>query len=433
MLTIIAPTNGFTIRHRNASDLVADDSTLVEVKYESPDQINTPREDEPVTVIPIQRNTEAITAKDDSGITEADQEATEHTSVDKVPTEGTESITTDDAVQTVGGMTQKEWFDTTVLVQTEKLQNNTETSPNANDTSTSPQIILHTKELSTIISTAEQQTVSSSIPFTLTEPDTTLVATNDEENITTEEEFTNSESLPTVLVSMSNSILTRTTDTTTTTEQIPHIDTTETTPFWKKYTNIERIRTTNTEADETVEISSTERIADSINAHSTQTRVSLEKAFELAPDILSLQQLKTHLMKTTKAIGYRDGLETSNSIESQTESIPPSTVGRTTEEKTQGTVTEEENQLEMVSKRAGYLDHTKTTLITDTSTIANVSRDGLIELDVIGYEVDTDSFGTGNKTSQSQLVSLRMLLTCLEISSIPGVFLRLIQQNRILV
>ncbi|XP_073943643.1 uncharacterized protein isoform X2 [Choristoneura fumiferana] len=403
VLTIIAPTNSFTIRHRNASDLVAEDSTVVEVKYETPDEINTPREDEPVTVIPIQRNTEAITAKDDPGVTEADQEATERTSVDKVPTEGTESITTDDVVQTVGGITQKDWFDTTVLLETEKVENDTETSPSANYTSPSPKIILHSTELDNIISAVEQQSISSSAPVTLTERGTTLVATTDEENITTEEETTNTEPVPTVSVSMSNPIQIQTTDTTTTTEQIPQTDTTETTPFWKKYTNIERIRTTNTDADEKVEISPTERVADSINAHSTQARVSLEKAFELAPDILSLQQLKTHLMKTTKAIGYRDGLETSNSIDGQTESILPSTVGRATAEQTMGRVTEEGNQLEMVSKRAGYLDHSKTTIFTDSSTIANASRDGLIELDVIGYEVDTDSFGTGNKTSQSQL------------------------------
>ncbi|XP_061711655.1 uncharacterized protein LOC133520957 [Cydia pomonella] len=141
----------------------------------------------------------------------------------------------------------------------------------------------------------------------------------------------------------------------------------ETTATWKKYTKIERKHVS---VKENVVPLRTERIGDSINAHTTETRVSLEKAFNLAPDILSLQELKTHLLDATN-------------------SVPT-----------------EVNPTEIVSKRAGYLDHTKPELDPVISTTVNASKAGYeVEMDGVVYEMDTheENDYTLNKTSHSQM------------------------------
>ncbi|XP_063620667.1 uncharacterized protein LOC134793071 [Cydia splendana] len=142
----------------------------------------------------------------------------------------------------------------------------------------------------------------------------------------------------------------------------------ETTHTWKKYTTIERKHVT---VNENVVPLRLERIGDSINAHTTETRVSLEKAFNLAPDILSLQELKSHLLDATN-------------------SVPT-----------------EVNSTEIVSKRAGYLNHTTPELDALISTTVNALQASYeVETDGGVYEMDTheESDYTLNKTSHSQMV-----------------------------
>ncbi|XP_063359181.1 uncharacterized protein LOC134648621 [Cydia amplana] len=196
---------------------------------------------------------------------------------------------------------------------------------------------------------------------TLTQIDTTTVIT---ETITTESsvnkesnESKNTDDIVSIVHTTTPDVtISEPTNTAATTTESNII---ETTPTWKKYTKIER---KHVNAKENVVPLRTERIGDSINAHTTETRVSLEKAFNLAPDILSLQELKTHLLDATN-------------------SVPT-----------------EVNSTEIVSKRAGYLNHTKTEL-DDVIPTTEVEMDGGL------YEMDTheESDFTLNKTSHSQM------------------------------
>ncbi|XP_063378423.1 uncharacterized protein LOC134665403 [Cydia fagiglandana] len=205
----------------------------------------------------------------------------------------------------------------------------------------------------------------------LTQVETTTVTT---ESITTEAS-TNKESIETkttdVMISIVNTttpvvIVSETPNTAATTTESNII---ETTPTWKKYTTIERKPVTTSEY---VVPLRTERIGDSINAHTTETRVSLEKVFDLAPDILSLQELKTHLLDST------------NSVPTETEV----------------------NSTEIVSKRAGYLNHTTPELDAVISTNVNALKATYeVETGGVAYDMDTheESDYTLNKTSHSQM------------------------------
>ncbi|XP_047988540.1 immunoglobulin A1 protease autotransporter-like [Leguminivora glycinivorella] len=311
LLAIIDQTQGFTLRYEyvRPHDLTAEESRVSEVRHDSKRDIveNEEFQVAPIGVaLPLTMTTQTIPET-----TFTNEIVTTNVKPEKNETANTNE---QEAKKVEHAELSK---DTTTLPQTEttvvitEVPVITETSVNKNNESKNINDIP-----TTVIATSQDDTIS--------EPPNTVATTIEPEIIAT------------------------------------------TTPSWKKYTKIER---KNVDVNENVVPLRAERVGDSINAHTTETRVSLENAFNLAPDILSLQELKSHLLDATN-------------------SVPT-----------------EINPTEIVSKRAGYLDHTKPELEPAISTV-NASKAAYeADTESVAYEMDThdDSYFTTNKTSHSQM------------------------------
>ena len=175
-------------------------------------------------------------------------------------------------------------------------------------------------------------------------------------------------------------------------------------PPWKKYTTIDRKRTTTTDT------ATTEK--DMTQAETAQTRISLEKALTNTP-IPSLEKLRNDLINaqelTTRQIEITTGFETTVSNSSYSGTNISTTIMSTK-------VESEPTKVELVSRRAGYKDNRETTSAKPseaTATAFPTIVTTINETDMYGtmYETDVDLAKNKNISmkvygSQSQLVSL---------------------------
>ncbi|XP_063530895.1 uncharacterized protein LOC134741941 [Cydia strobilella] len=330
LLTIIDQTQPFTLRYDYARphDLTAEESRVSEVRHElKRDNV----ENEEFQVAPIG------VALSLTMTTESIAETTLNNEI----------VTSNNVTETYQIETTR---NTNEQVESKKVEDSTSAATDNN---------VKSVNLISMLSSKLERKDTTPLP----QVETTTVIT---ETITTEEKYEskNIDDITSIVNTTTPVTVSETSNTAGTTTESNII---ETTPTWRKYTKIER---KHGNVNENVVPLRTERIGDSINAHTTETRVSLEKAFNLAPDILSLQELKTHLLDATN-------------------SVPT-----------------EVNSTEIVSKRAGYLNHTKPELDDVIPTTVNASKAGYeVETEGVAYEMDSheESDYPLNKTSHSQM------------------------------
>lgn len=173
-------------------------------------------------------------------------------------------------------------------------------------------------------------------------------------------------------------------------------------PPWKIYTTIDRKRTSTEDT--------TASDKDMASAETAQTRVSLEKAFSNTP-IPSIEKLQNDLINAQ--VSTTKKLETINATETNVTSAPNIETS-TTPKMTTASETET-SKLEIVSKRAGYIDNKETTTpkpeeATTSEYPAKVSANdtemfsAMYETEPGEVDVTENKNATGFE-SQSQLVS----------------------------
>lgn len=138
-----------------------------------------------------------------------------------------------------------------------------------------------------------------------------------------------------------------------------------TVPYWKKYTIIDRKRTSSTTEENT--LTSTEK-DELIPAGSAQSSISLEKAFSITSDIPSLENLKNDLLQQTSKLSTTESTKDVNTKSP----IPFETSSSTSLE-----FNERTNRIGVVSsKRAGFLDmSSRSTAETTTEVISETTKD----------------------------------------------------------
>ncbi|XP_049867418.1 uncharacterized protein LOC126367747 [Pectinophora gossypiella] len=151
------------------------------------------------------------------------------------------------------------------------------------------------------------------------------------------------------------------------------------TPYWKRYTLIDRKRIT-TVADA---VTSTET-DDLVQAGTAQSSVSLEKALNISSDIPSLEELKNELLAldkmTTVSLDKLSSTVTDEITSTSTESFS-STEETSTMSSETDTTSDMTTRFDIVSsKRAGFLDHSsRATLATEKATTTSQRSVGTSE------------------------------------------------------
>lgn len=426
-----SPASGFTVARdflNSAPDLETGESKQLEVRYDlktlNDDKTinnNKTREDSNSTIIAINNSNNYSDEGNEQQrvVTQTDDTQTKVSGNNEIPSDGTIITTTEtdnSAFPTIAPSTSDYLStifsaDTTFATDSEieyAVSNVTPAKESQEHTTTALEHQNNTENISSIISAVSKSEDKMNRITTISDFESKLTTKTNVSNQTNNKEAstiaTTDGSLDThtTVPSESNTVVTlepASTEVTTQTltDDMFTIDLfPPTLPPWKKYTTIDRKRTS-------TEDTTTDK--DMTRAETAQTRLSLEKALNKTP-IPSLEKLRNDLINsqgsTTKQLEVTTGV-VSTSVSNSADSVTnTSTTKMSTETETEPT------KVELVSRRAGYKDNRETTsakpsesTATEFSTTGAMNKIDMHETDV---EVAT------NKTesaygSQTQLVS----------------------------